>query len=156
MSALPRLLALLTGLLLAATALLATALLAALLLLTGSALLAGTLATLIGIAHDRSCVRFAPTRLQRPSARKVPTKAGIFASVTIRPPHRAHEFSKVLNGFRASADQIAQRRGPTEWRGIDITHVCGAWDRIRCHIAVVTGVVAVIGVITLREMAPTA
>jgi hypothetical protein len=74
LSTLSRLLALLTGLLLAATALLAATLLAALLLLTGSALLAGTLATLIGIAHDHSCVRLAPTRSQRPSARKVPPK----------------------------------------------------------------------------------
>ena len=68
LAALSGLLALLTGLLLAAAALLTAALLAALLLLTRFLLtraLATLLATLIGIVHDRSCVRLAPTSPNR-------------------------------------------------------------------------------------------
>jgi hypothetical protein len=61
--ALSGLLALLTGLLLAASALLA-----ALLLLTRLLLPAATLlTTLIGIAHDRSCCEVSPDRVQRPT-----------------------------------------------------------------------------------------
>jgi hypothetical protein len=67
LAALSGLLALLARLLLAAPALLATAaLLATLILLALSALLATALTTLIGIVHDRSCVRLAPTVLNGP------------------------------------------------------------------------------------------
>jgi hypothetical protein len=60
LAALSGLLALLAGLLLATATLLPATLLAALILLALPALLATALATLIGIAHDRSCVRFSP------------------------------------------------------------------------------------------------
>jgi hypothetical protein len=69
--ALPGLLALLARLLLAATALLTAALMAAL-MLAALAALAALLAALVRIAHDRSCVRFAPDTHQQPWRRMVP------------------------------------------------------------------------------------
>ena len=70
---LPGLLALLARLLLAAAALL-TAVLTALtaLMLAALAALAALLAALVRIAHDRSCMRFAPDSHQRPCGRMVP------------------------------------------------------------------------------------
>jgi hypothetical protein len=69
---LPGLLALLARLLLAATALLTAAALLAALMLAALAALAALLAALVRIAHDRSCVRFAPDTDQRLWRRKVP------------------------------------------------------------------------------------
>jgi hypothetical protein len=68
LSALSGLLALLARLLLSATALLTAAALVAALMLATLAALAALLAALVRIAHDRSCVRFAPTPINRRGA----------------------------------------------------------------------------------------